>query len=508
MESSSSAFGPFVLDRRRRTLTRAGQPVPVGTRGFVLLETLVDADGAAVSKDVLIDRAWPGAAIEESNLSVQISALRRLLGSEGAPVIVTVPRVGYRLLPPERPHAPPAQHSGPPLVAVLPFANYGADPDDEYFADGVVEDIITALSRFQAFAVMARNSTFVFKGRSVDIRTLSADIGARYILEGSVRRAGERLRVAAQFIDGATGAHLWAQNFDGRLDDVFSMQDRITDAVASRVAPSIKDAELERARRSPPRIEVYDLYLRALAVQQSTKPGTPQQLVAAAEACLALAPDFAPALGLATCGHIALKDTLQPDPDGTLHARGVNYARAALAAAGNNADVRALGGMGLISIGREYDAGIAATRQAAAENPNSVDILAYAGIGEIRCGDLDAADTFLQRAIRFNPKNAIGEWLLTGMAHVRLAQGDYVDAALWANRSYAVAPHNAVTLWILTAANALAGRMTEAQRTRDFLLEVMPKATPTVIAEGQHMRDPGRIDVIIDGLRLAGLPEG
>jgi TolB-like protein len=505
MESRASTFGPFVLDRERQRLMRAGHPVPVGHRGYVLLETLLDAGGAPVSKQTLIDRAWPETTIEEGNLAVQISTLRRHLGDDDDAMIVTVPRLGYRLVAKSTDRG--TEHDGPPLVAVLPFQNLSGDPEHNYFADGIVEDIITALSRFRSFAVMARNSTFVFKGRAVDVRAVSSELGARYVLEGSVRRAGNRLRVSAQLIDGKTGGHLWAQNYDGGLEDIFAMQDRITGEVASLVAPSVKDAELERARRSPPRIDVYDLYLRALAVAQSTRPGTTLRLIEAAERCLALDEDFGPALGLAAQGHIALHDMQRPGFDESIRLRGIRYARAALAAAGNDADVRAIGGMGLISLGREYEAGIEAARQAVADNPNSVNVLAHAGISEIRAGTLVSAETNLRRAIQFNPKSAIGEWLLIGMAHVRLAERNFEEATTWANRAYAAAPHNVIGLWMLTAANAHLGRIEQACQTRDLLIAVEPAISLSLIAAGQHMRDPSRIEVIIDGLRRAGVPE-
>jgi TolB-like protein len=182
-----------------------------------------------------MDAAWPGTAVEESNLSVQIASLRKLLGSAvGHEWIVTIPRVGYRFVAePEgtTPVQTPAAHSETvlPSLAVLPFHNLGGDPEQDYFADGVVEDIITALSRFKSFAVISRNSSFVYKGRAVDVRQVAKDLGVRYVLEGSVRRSGGRLRIAAQLVEGATGAHLWAGNLDGALDEVFDFQDKITE---------------------------------------------------------------------------------------------------------------------------------------------------------------------------------------------------------------------------------------------------------------------------------------
>jgi DNA-binding winged helix-turn-helix (wHTH) protein len=190
MGDADTQFGPFNLDRQRQALLRDGETVGIGHRGYVLLETLLDAKGETVDKSALLEAAWPGTIVEEANLSVQIAALRKALGDkpDGSEWIVTVPRVGYRLVLPVQ--AEPGDGGGRPLIAVLPFANMSGDPDQTFFADGVVEDIITALSRFKQFAVVARNSSFVYKDKAVDVRVAAKELGVRYVLEGSVRRAG------------------------------------------------------------------------------------------------------------------------------------------------------------------------------------------------------------------------------------------------------------------------------------------------------------------------------
>jgi TolB-like protein len=252
MTHARCSFGPFVLDPVCGQLQRNGKSVALGRRGLALLEALFDAEGRIVSKSDLMERGWPGSIVEEGNLTVQIAALRKALGQtpEGQEWIVTVPRVGYRLV---RPGAAMKETEAPfPVLAVLPFSNLGGDPEQDYFADGVVDDVITALSRFRSFSVIARNSTFAYKGRNVDVRQVAKELGVRYVLEGSIRRAGNQLRITAQLIDGGSGAHLWAQNFDGALDDVFNFQDRITENVATVVEPHIKAAEIERSRRERP----------------------------------------------------------------------------------------------------------------------------------------------------------------------------------------------------------------------------------------------------------------
>ena len=177
---------------------------------------------------------------------------------------------------------------------MLPFANLGGDPEQDYFADGVVDDIITALSRFRSFAVIARNSSFVYKGRAVDVRQVAQELGVRYVLEGSVRRAGDRLRITAQLVDGATGAHLWAEHFDGALDDVFDFQDRITESVAMLVEPQIQSAEIARSRRERPgSIAAYDIYLQALPKINDETSSENAEAHALLTEALALEPDNA-----------------------------------------------------------------------------------------------------------------------------------------------------------------------------------------------------------------------
>jgi TolB-like protein len=259
MPEQAIAFGPFLLNPDNGTLFRDGELVAIGQRGALLLGALLRSPGEVLTKAELMDAAWPETAIEESNLPVQIASLRKLLGRspDGGEWIATVPRIGYRFVGELKAtmsaHRPAARaETVLPSLAVLPFHNLSRDAEQDYLADGVVEDIITALSRFKSFAVIARNSSFVYKSRAVDVRQVATELGVRYVLEGSVRRAGDRLRIIAQLVDGTSGAHLWADKFDGVIKDVFEVQDRITDSVVEVLEPQIRRAEIERSRRKPP----------------------------------------------------------------------------------------------------------------------------------------------------------------------------------------------------------------------------------------------------------------
>jgi TolB-like protein len=275
MVEASHAFGEFVLDPGCGLL-RNGRAVALGQRGIALLEALLEARGSNVSKDALMERVWPGIAVEESNLTVQVAALRKALGPapDGQEWIATVPRVGYRFIRTTRETnvaaSPPELR---PALAVLPFSNLSGDPRQDYFADGIVDDIIAALSRFRSFAVVARDCSFGYKGSRMDVQKITAELGVRYVLEGSIRQEGNRLRIVAELVEGQSGTHMWAQTFDGALDGIFDFQDRITERVATLIEPLIQTAEMERSRRERPgSVATYDIYLQALAKISTESP--------------------------------------------------------------------------------------------------------------------------------------------------------------------------------------------------------------------------------------------
>jgi adenylate cyclase len=510
MNDAPTLFGPFQLEPASGRLLRNGAPVALGNRALVLLHALAEAKGQLVAKSSLMQRVWPDQIVEEGNLTVQIAALRKAMGTdiEGRDWIVTVPREGYRLIGGHAASPPPPTDSVLPSLAVLPFQNLSADPEQEYFADGIVEDIITALSRFKSFAVIARHSSFVYKGRAVDVRQAAAELGVRYVLEGSVRRAGGKLRITAQLVDGKSGAHLWAQNFDGAVDDIFDMQDRITEGVVALVEPKIQRAEIERSRRERPgSIDAYDLYLRALADVYVSRPEANARAITLLERAAALDPAFAPAAVMAAQAYL-MRVVMQFDgADESDAERAVEHARTALALTRDDPIVTAFGGFVLLQIAREYDTGLALLRMAVDENPHSSAILGSAGIGALMGGDLAEAADFLQRALRLDPNGLGTHWQLTGMAHIRMAEGRYEDALDWAMRSQAVNPGYDATHWMLIAANAYLGRMDEAKKYLGSLQKISPGISLSRIRLGQKALDPHRIDVLIEGMRLAGMRE-
>jgi TolB-like protein len=268
------AFGSFEIRPDERRVLNAGEPVTLGARAFDLLLALIEHRDRVVGKDELMALVWPGMVVEENNLTVQVSALRKMLGVEA---ISTVPGRGYRftLTPDERPAISPTATAASaaalelpekPSIAVLPFANTSGDPEQEHFADGIAEDIITELARFHTLFVIARNSSFSFKGKTVDVRAVGEELGVRYVLEGSVRSSERRIRVSAQLVDATTRGQLWAERYDRLLEDVFAVQEEITRSIVAAIAPQVDAEEQARVRRlRPENLSAYDLALRARA---------------------------------------------------------------------------------------------------------------------------------------------------------------------------------------------------------------------------------------------------
>ena len=509
MSRSSLGFGPFTLDPDRRALTCGGAVTELGQKACTLLQVLVQARGSTVSKADLMQAGWPDTAVEEGNLTVQIAGLRKALGPGpgGQDWIVTVPRVGYRMILPQSPGTE-VRDSPKPALAVLPFANLSGDAEQDYFADGVVEDIITALSRFHSFAVIARNSSFTYKGQAVDVRQVGHDLGVRYVLEGSIRRAGDRLRISAQLVECENGQHIWAEHFDGMTGDVFDFQDRITESVATVVEPHIQKAEIERSRRERPgSIAAYDLYLRALPKLSTETAEDNAEAFALLTMALVLEPDNPIFLALATftLGHRGMMAYPAIGRDDRQECAAL--ARRGLERAAGDATVIAHCSMELLHIAKDYDWAMAAIQSAVEANPNDLLVVSRAGIAHLHCGSIADSLAFFHRAIRLSPRDPGAHISLTGIAHAQMVLGDYPEALVWAARSLALRPNYHCTYWMLIAANAQLGRMDEARKFLAAFRKLAPAVTIARIWAGQPQQDPSRCAAILDGLRLAGLAE-
>jgi TolB-like protein len=511
MRDGNNTFGPFVLDGTARVLCRDGQPLPLGQRAFDLLAALADANGAAVDKDTLMSRAWPGLFVEEANLSVQIAALRKALGKrpDGQEWIATVPRVGYRLprfSEGEPPRRPALQR---PVVAVLPFATPPDDAEQAYFADGVVEDLITALSRFKTFAVVSRNAAG-YRERGLGPQEIAA-LGVRYLLEGTIRRRGPQLRVSVQLIEAETATHLWAQQFDGDGAELFAFLDRIVDAVVGFVEPEIRKAEIERARRKHPgSLDAYDHYLRALPLFRGTSAEVRAEAIRLLEESVRLDPGFATGLAYAAWAY-ERQETFGLGATPAERARGLQLAEAALVAGSDDPLVGAISGLVLMAFGGQWQRCLAMMGEAVAANPNNPTVLSLTAFCNMMFGDLDFARDLYLKAFQASPGALDNYELLVGVGLSDLFKHEYQQAADWSLRSVAANGDWLAAYWTLAAAYAHLGRIEEARGAVAAIRERAPHLrVSSMIRNGNRFPQPFRTerhDVLIDGLRKAGLPE-
>lgn len=507
MEGQQHSFGPFVLSPGKE-LRRDGAVVPLGQRALVLLEAMLDARGEVVTKAEILERVWPGVTVEEGNITVQIAALRKELGARanGEDWIVTVPRIGYRLSR-DAPAAPVEVRtdSGKPTVAVLPFVNLSGDASRDYFADGIVEDLITALSRFKSFAVVSRYSSFAYKGRSIDVRQVARELAVRYLLEGSVRLSGERVRVTVQLIDAASGTHLWATSFDGEMGQIFEFQDRVNESVIGFAEPQIRRAEIERTRRRwPDNPQAYDHFLRALPYFNSRHAADYATARGHLDRAIALQPDYAEALAynswsLARQGLVSLTPLSEGDAD-----RCLALARSAIEFGNDDPVVLAISGHSLLAVGSMPLEGLNAIDRALAANPNHVVVLWLAGICNMLQGDPDKAIQSYSRAARLSPgAPEVPEWI-AGIGFTHFGTGNYQAALGPLEEARAMLSEWPPLHWMLTASYANLGRLEEAEAQLVRMMKVAPHSSLSgvqLLAD----RSDGRLQLLVEGLKKAGL---
>jgi TolB-like protein/class 3 adenylate cyclase len=395
-----------------------------------------------------------------------------------------------------------------PSIAVLPFTNMSGDAEQEYFVDGMVEDIITALSRFDELSVIARNSTFVYKGRAVEIRQVSRDLGVRYVLEGSVRKAGDRVRITGQLIDAATGVHLWADKFDGRLEDVFELQDQITANVVGALEPTMRKAEIERARRKPAEhMGAYDLYLQALPHIYAIRPDENLQALGLLERAIELDGNYATALAHAAWCLVQRTTRAWPAYGDNDVALAVSWARRALAIGSDDAKAVVLGGFVLVMLRQDYVVGMDAVSRAVEMNPGSGFVNAMAGCALIFGDEIEAGLPLLDRAMSLCPKDPNFFSFLTVAAVGRLFLGEPEGAIELANRSLALNACWDSTYWVLVTSYHTLGRTEEAKIAAKELLAVNPAACTSSYERVLPIRNPQSRAMVIQSLRDTGVPD-
>ena len=518
MDRDEVSLGQFRLNLRQRVLTLDGVPVPLGSRARDILCVLASAKGEVVSKDELMTRVWPGLVVEENNIQVHISALRKTLdkGTSGQSFVVTVPGRGYRLLDQ---HSSTATNGsadtrlGPalpdkPSIAVLPFLSMSDDPEQQYFADGVVEEIVTALSRFSSLFVIARNSSFTYKSRSVDVKQVGRELGVRYVLEGSVRRDGRRVRITGQLIDASTGAHLWADRFDGELEDIFGVQDRVTVSVVGAIAPKLEQAEIERTKRKPTAsMDAYDYFLRGRASFHQWTRDANNEALRSFYKTIEFDPDFASAYGMAAwCYSQRMTNGWMIDPQQEF-AETDRLAGRAAELGKDDAVALSSAGFARARVLGNLDAGAALIDQALALNPNLAQALYCSGFVRCWLGELEVALEHLRQVMRLSPIDPLMFMMQSGTALAHFLAGRYDEASSWAEKALLQKANSHLALRLAAASSALAGRMEEAQNAVSRLRQLDPALRVSDLKEIIPLRRQQDFARYAEGLRKAGLPE-
>jgi TolB-like protein/cytochrome c-type biogenesis protein CcmH/NrfG len=521
------SFGDYEIDIERREIRRAKTPVHVEPQVFDLLVYLVQNRDRVVSKDELIASVWGGRSISDSTLTSRINAARNAVGDSGAEkkLIRTIARKGLRFVGEVRTQptgAEPADTGGPPpdqvhewsraalplpdrpAIAVLPFVNMSGDSEQDYFSDGISEDIITALSKLRWFFVIARNSSFIYKGKAVHMKQIAEELGVGYVVEGSVRKGGDRVRITAQLNDVATGSHIWAERYDRSLADVFAVQDEITEAIVAAIEPQLYAAENFRAKRKPPEsMDAWDLVMRALSHYWRVTRQDNVVAQALLEKAIAIDPSYGQAHGVLATSHTF---GAHMGWEGVAAATAVAERAALAAILADSEDPwahQALGSVYLFK--RRFDDSLAEFELALRLNPNFSLAQGYYGLALSYSGRWEEADAAARRALRLSPRDPFSA-VYYGIAAYAQFSGRHYDEAIRLSRegirqrSDFVGAHR-----VLTAAAGMAGQFDIAGVALQELRRAQPNISLAWIARQMPIKLDAEREHYLEGFRRAGL---
>jgi TolB-like protein/tetratricopeptide (TPR) repeat protein len=519
-------FENYAFDTDRRELHRDSDVVAVAPKVFDLLDFLIRNRDRVVSKDDLINEIWNGRSVSDAALTTRLNAARSAIGDSGQEqrLIKTLPRRGFRFVGPIVQAQGPAgasvadegqtEHPKPvltlpdkPSIAVLPFQNLSDDPEHEYFADGMVEDIITGLSRSKLLFVISRNSSFTYKSKAIDIKRVSRELGVRYLLEGSVRKVGKRVRVTGQLIDATTGGHIWADKFDSDLDGIFDLQDRLTSSVIGAMSPMLERAEIERARRKPTEsLQAYDYYMRSkFSIYQWTREGSDEAL-----RMTRLAISFDPAFAVAYASGANIfgqkKGFGWIDDAAKERAESRQLAERAMQLDQDNPLVLAHAAEVYSYVLEEPETGAALAARAVALDPNLMMARLWAGWAQVYLGNHDSAIEQFSAAIRLSPIDPHLFVPQTGMAFAYFFAARYEEGLALATSAVQRQPNFPGAQRIRMSSLAMAGRLAQARRVCDAVLQADPTLRVSSIksAPFRRLEDAERLG---QAWRIAGVPE-
>jgi TolB-like protein len=515
MRGGGYAFGQFVVDLRAGALRRDGATLPLRAKSFDVLAYLIGKQGTAVSKSDLIDNVWRDVIVTENSLAQCIKEVRQALGDDAHGIIKTVARRGYLFVPAvseiAEPSGQPVVPNAPalpdrPSIAVMPFTNMRGDPDQDHFADGITEDLITSLSQIRWLFVIARNSSFAYQGRAIDVKDVSRQLGVRYVLQGSVRRIGRRLRISARLADGVTGAHHWAERYDRELGDIFALQDEITRSVAGALEPRLLAAEGVRAlARAADDLGAWELVARAQTHFWRMTPGDCETAIGALKSTVAAYPDYAPARSLLSfClvfgSHMGWVNHVDGLPAGELHA-----IRAIALDDHDPWGHIALAYVALME--RRSEEAIAGFRRAVQLNPNSAAAHAYLSLGLGFAGGDAEAIQHGEKAIRLSPVDPEMARTLGGIAVAHYLAGRFDEAINVTGEALRLRPgfHGGQRLHCASLAEA--GRIEEARALFARIRVEQPQLSARWIRLNVPYQTPELMERFLDGLRKAGMED-
>lgn len=505
-------FENYVLDSGRRELRLHNGVVEVEPQVFDVLEYLVRNRDRIVTRDDLIEGVWHGRIVSESTLDTRISSARYAIGDSGKQqrLIRTLARKGIRFIGSVREERVSETATLPtlpdkPSIAVLPFQNIGGDAEQEYFADGIVEDIITALSRFKSLFVIARNSTFIYKGKVIDTKQLGEDLGVRYVLEGSVRKAGNRMRITGQLIEAGTNSHIWAGNFDGPVEDIFELQDQITTKVVGLIAPQIEQAEIERAKRKVTAdLDSHDYFMRGMALINQYDFSEETRLFF--QKAWKLDPDYAAAYAMDAWISMNQRATFGKALSVERRDEAVRLANTAADLANDDALVLARAAHVLVNLDRQFDRAMSMVDKAVALNPNHGGVWHARSQVAFMCCNPDECIRSMAQSIRFNPKDPATRSFWIGTSWALWMKGQYEEGLSLADKAiqFRATPWS-LGAYILNAVSA--GHIDRAREAMKQSLAMAPHHTVSRIVKNPILRDPKVTERVAELFRIAGMPE-
>jgi adenylate cyclase len=395
-----------------------------------------------------------------------------------------------------------------PSIAVMPFQNMSGDPEQEYFADGMVEDIITALSRFKSLFVIARNSSFTYKGKAVDIKQVGRELGVRYILEGSVRKAANRLRITGQLIDALNGAHIWADRFDGTYDDIFDLQDQVTTHVIGAIAPKLEEAEIRRAKHTPTEaLNAYDCYLRGRASLRAGTRSSNEEALGLFYRTIQLDADFAAAYSMCAYCHVWRKANGWTKDPARETEEVIRLVRRAVELGKDDAVALCFGGFALARVVGDLEGGAALLEKALASNPNLATAWGFSGRVKVYLGDHEKAIEHLAFAMRLSPLDPENFGVQGSTAYAHFFCGRYQEASVWADRALQENAGFLPVAAIAAASHALLGQQEKAQNACELLQQIDPGLRLSNMREQFNFRRREDMAILAAGLQTAGLPD-